>query len=68
MAKLLVLVALVGGTWIVLKLLGRVGQQDTELKSHRTREQKRIEREKAEREANIIDLEEDPETGDFREK
>ncbi|SNY92458.1 hypothetical protein SAMN04515647_2731 [Cohaesibacter sp. ES.047] len=68
MAKILVLVGLFGGAWFVLKLLKQLGQKDTELDSHRKRETKRVQRETAEKEADIIDLEEDPETGDFREK
>lgn len=66
--KLLVLAAALGGIWLVFKLLAKVGDQNKEILVRRQKEQLVKKREHEEREANIIDLEMDPETGDFEER
>ena len=74
-AKLMVMLAALAGLWIFSKLLTKIRLQGTELNRRRQAEHVRkqaevlkAESEKARREADIIDLEQDPETGDFREK
>ena len=66
--KLLVLAAALGGIWVVFKLLAKVGKQNKEILVRRQKEELVKKREHEEREANIIDLEMDPETGDFEER
>lgn len=74
-AKLMVMLAALAALWIISKLLVKIRAQGTEL--NRRREAEALKRQaealkqkqaKEEREADIIDLEEDPETGDFRER
>ncbi|WP_373237100.1 hypothetical protein [Cohaesibacter celericrescens] len=67
-AKLFVLVAALGGIWLLVKMLGKIGQQNKEIQMRRQKEAKIQAQKHAEREADIIDLEQDPETGDFKEK
>ncbi len=73
--KLLVLAAAMATVWALFKLLGKVGRQNQELKLRRDevklRRAKDAERKAAsdaKREANIIDVELDPESGTFEEK
>ncbi len=66
--KLLVLGAVLGGIWLVVKLLAKVGEQNKEILVRRQKEQLVKKREREEREANIIDLEMDPDTGEFEER
>lgn len=66
--KILVLVSALGGIWLVVKLLAKVGEQNKEILVRRQKEKMVKKREHEEREANIIDLEMDPETGDFEER
>nr|WP_321445328.1 hypothetical protein [uncultured Cohaesibacter sp.] len=66
--KLLVLVAVLGGIWLVVKLLAKVGEQNKEILVRRQKEQLVKKREREEREADIIDLEMDPDTGEFEER
>ena len=68
MAKLLVLIAALGGIWLVFKLMGRIGEQNKELLVRRQKEELVRAKKEAEREAGIIDLEQDPDTGDFEER
>ncbi|WP_319497261.1 hypothetical protein [uncultured Cohaesibacter sp.] len=74
-AKLMVMLAALAALWIISKLLVKIRAQGSELNRRREAEvlQRQAEairedRARAEREADIIDLEEDPETGDFRER
>ena len=74
-AKLMVMLAALAGLWIFSKLLTKIRAQGTELNRRhqaelmrRQAEALKEESERAKREADIIDLEQDPETGDFREK
>ena len=67
-AKLLVLLAALAGIWVLFKLLGKVGEQNKEIQMRRQKEEYIRARQQAERDVDIIDLEQDPETGDFREK
>ncbi|PLW75094.1 hypothetical protein [Cohaesibacter celericrescens] len=67
-AKLFVLVAALGGIWLLVKMLGKIGQQNKEIQMRRQKEAQIKAQKHAEREADIIDLEQDPETGDFKEK
>nr|WP_321462735.1 hypothetical protein [uncultured Cohaesibacter sp.] len=74
-AKLMVMLAALAALWIISKLLTRIREQGSELKRRQQAEVLRKqaealkdESERAKREADIIDLEQDPETGDFREK
>ncbi|WP_119306717.1 hypothetical protein [Cohaesibacter haloalkalitolerans] len=74
-AKLMVMLAALAALWIISKLLVKIRAQGTELNRRREAEVQqrqaeaiREDRARAEREADIIDLEEDPETGDFRER
>jgi len=71
----MVMLAALAALWIFSKLLTKIRAQGTELNRRRQAELMRQkaealkqESEKAKREADIIDLEQDPETGDFREK
>ncbi len=74
-AKLMVMLAALAALWIISKLLVKIRAQGTELNRRREAEVLKRQAEalkqkqaKEEREADIIDLEEDPETGDFRER
>ena len=67
-AKLLVWVAALGGIWLLIKLLGKIGEQRKEIVMRRQKEALQRKKEEAEREADIIDLVEDPKTGDFEER
>jgi len=66
--KLLVLVSALGGIWLVVKLLAKVGEQNKEILVRRQKEQLVKKREQEKREADIIDLEMDPDTGEFEER
>ena len=66
--KLLVLVSALGGIWLVVKLLAKVGEQNKEILVRRQKEQLVKKREQEKREADIIDLEMDPVTGEFEER
>nr|WP_321526411.1 hypothetical protein [uncultured Cohaesibacter sp.] len=67
-AKLMVMLAALAALWIISKLLVKIRAQGTELNRRREAEALKQKQAKEEREADIIDLEEDPETGDFRER
>nr|WP_319390142.1 hypothetical protein [uncultured Cohaesibacter sp.] len=74
-AKLMVMLAALAALWIISKLLVKIRAQGTELNRRREAEVLKRQAEalkqkqaKEEHEADIIDLEEDPETGDFRER
>ena len=67
-AKLMVLAAALAIAWAFFKLLGKIGQQSKELDQRREAEAERKQEIVKKREANIIDLEEDPKTGEFRER
>lgn len=74
-AKLLVLAAAIAFVWALFKLLGKIGRQNKELKVRkdelqlrRAKEARQQAEQQAEREANIIDVELDPESGTFEEK
>lgn len=67
-AKLFVLACVLGVVWMVLKLLGKVGTQDIELEKHRRVAAERKAQEHLQREADIIDLEQDPDTGAYEER
>ena len=66
--KLMVLAVSLGGIWLLFKLLAKVGEQNKEILVRRQKEKLVRKREEEEREANIIDLELDPDTGDFEER
>ena len=68
LAKLLVLATALGITWVLAKLLGKIGRQNAELAVKREAEARRKAQHKARNEANIIDLVEDPKSGTFKEK
>ncbi|WP_316861467.1 hypothetical protein [uncultured Cohaesibacter sp.] len=67
-AKLFVTAAMLAVIWIISKLLRKIVEQRAELRVHRQHEAASREQHRREREADIIDLEQDPETGSFREK
>ena len=64
----MVMLAALAALWIISKLLVKIRAQGTELNRRREAEALKQKQAKEEREADIIDLEEDPETGDFRER
>lgn len=66
--KILVLVSALGSIWLVVKLLAKVGEQNKEILVRRQKEQLVKKREHEKREADIIDLEMDPDTGEFEER
>ncbi len=66
--KLLVLAAALAVVWAFFKLGGKLKVQSTKLQAARIREERRQEAEFQKREADIIDLEVDPDSGSFEEK
>lgn len=67
-AKLLVMIASIAAIWFLLRMFGKMGRQQKEIQTHRHKEQVREAKAHARREADIIDLEQDPETGSFEER
>ncbi|MCV6575697.1 MAG: hypothetical protein OIF58_08185 [Cohaesibacter sp.] len=66
--KLLVLAASLAIIWAFFKLGKKLKVQSTKLQAAQVREDRRRAAEQQEKEANIIDLEMDPDTGSFEEK
>jgi hypothetical protein len=66
--KLLVLAAALAVVWAFFKLGSKLKVQSTKLQAAQIREERRQEAEFQKKEANIIDLEIDPESGSFEEK
>jgi hypothetical protein len=66
--KLLVLAAALAVVWAFFKLGSKLKVQSTKLQAAQIREERRQEAEFQKKEADIIDLEIDPESGSFEEK
>lgn len=66
--KLLVLAAALAVVWAFFKLGSKLKVQATKLQAAQIREERRQETELQKKEADIIDLEIDPESGSFEEK
>lgn len=66
--KLLVLAAALAVVWAFFKLGSKLKVQSTKLQAAQIREERRQETEFRKKEADIIDLEIDPESGSFEEK
>ncbi|MCV6548143.1 MAG: hypothetical protein OIF56_12835 [Cohaesibacter sp.] len=66
--KLLVLAASLAIIWAFFKLGKKLKVQSTKLQAAQVREDRREAAEQQKKEANIIDLEMDPDTGSFEEK
>ncbi len=66
--KLLVLAAALAVVWAFFKLGSKLKVQSTKLQAAQFREERRQETELQKKEADIIDLEIDPESGSFEEK
>lgn len=66
--KLLVLAATLATVWAFFKLGSKLKVQSTKLQAAQVREERREAAEVAKKEADIIDLEMDPQSGSFEEK
>lgn len=66
--KLLVLAAALAVVWAFFKLGSKLKVQSTKLQAAQIREERRQEAEFQKKEADIIDLEIDPDSGSFEEK